>query len=95
MPTAFGTLNRALHSIAAHLQRYGSELASMEDALSDIIRQHHQWLTDLRSNGNEIVAGENLVCYGLDHIASHLRQVKAFLTELKTKLENILALVRK
>ena len=65
----------------------------MEDALSDIIRQHHQWLMDLMSNGNEVVAGENLVCNGLNEIASHLRQVKAFLVELKTKLENILALV--
>ena len=67
----------------------------MEDALSDIIRQHHELLMDLRSNGNEVVARENLVCNGLDDIASHLRQVNAFLIELKTKLENILALVTK
>ena len=93
VPTAFGGLNRALHSIAAHLQRYGSELASMEDTLSDIIRHHHDWLEDQSSDVNKIAVRENLVCNGLDEMASQLRQVKAFLVEVKNKLENILALV--
>ena len=92
--TAFGPLNRALHSIAAHLQRYGSELTSTEETLSDIIRHHDQFLSDVKVEGLRHVADDNLVCNGLNDITSHLWQVKAFLLELETKLENILALVR-
>ena len=93
VPTAFGALNRALHSIAAHLQRYGSELASIEEALLDIVRHHDEFLSGARSEGFRPVADDNIVCNGLNDVASHLRQVKIFLLELNTKLENILALV--
>lgn len=91
--TAFGPLNRALHSIAAHLQRYGSELTSTEETLSDIIRHHDQFLSGAKLEGLRPIADDNLVCNGLNEITSHLRQVKAFLLELETKLKNILALV--
>ena len=93
VPTAFGALNRALLSIAAHLQRYGSELTWMEEALSDIVQHHDKFLRGVRSEGLRPIEDDGIVCNGLNDIASHLRQVKAFLLEIKTKLENILALV--
>ena len=65
----------------------------MEEALSDIVRHHEKFLSGVRSEGLRPVADDGLVCNGLNDIASHIRQVKAFLLELKTKLENILALV--
>ena len=65
----------------------------MEEALSDIVRHHDKFLSGVRSEGLRQVEDGGLVCDGLNDIASHLRQVKAFLLELKTKLENILALV--
>ena len=92
-PSAYGTLNRALHSIAAHLQRYGSELASMDDLLSDIV-EHHQTFSRARNSPDKDTQREDVVvCEALSEVSSHLKQVRAFLQELKTKLENILALV--
>ena len=92
-PSAYGTLNRALHSIAAHLQRYGSELVSMEDVLSDIV-EHHQTFSRTRIPPNKDTQRESVVvCEALNEVSSHLKQVRAFLQELKAKLENILALV--
>lgn len=93
VPTAFGVLNRALHSIAAHLQRYGSELASMREALSDIVRHHNDFLKGARAVPFDPARHTNLVGDGLDELVAHLRQVEAFLQELKVKVENILALV--
>ena len=92
-PTTFGTLNRALHSIAAHLQRYGSELASMEETLSDIVKHHKAFMSAMHTRHNDSEEESSVVSHGLNEIVSHLRQVRAFLQELKAKLENILALV--
>jgi hypothetical protein len=66
----------------------------MQDTLVDIVK-HHKHFEELKadSQGNPAVATNGRVYRGLDQIASQLKQVRAFLQELETKLQNILALV--
>lgn len=87
-------MNRALHSIAAHLHRYNSELEGMQDTLEDVLK-HHGLFEESKGGPKGIPAesADGRVSNGLGQIASHLKQVRAFLRELETKLQNILALV--
>jgi uncharacterized phage infection (PIP) family protein YhgE len=83
-------INKALHAMASHLHRYASELSSLEETLSEIAA-HHKAIHDENTmlNDFQFQRIEN----GLRQVASQLRPIKHFETELEKKLQNILALV--
>ncbi|KAI9732297.1 MAG: hypothetical protein M1834_001504 [Cirrosporium novae-zelandiae] len=91
-PNAFGTLNRALHAVAAHLHRYNTELESMQETLLDIIKRHQKYtgMNCLQKCSQEKFG---TMSDDLEHIASHLKQIRAFLQELMDKVQNNLALI--
>lgn len=76
-----------VHTIAAHLQRYSSELTSTKDTLQDIKTRYDKFARVGKSKET------SLVYDGLDRIASHLQQLQAYVQELKDKASNIIALV--
>jgi hypothetical protein len=87
----FADLNRALHSVAAHLHRYLSELKSLQGILIDL-SAHYEFL-----HTNEI-ASEDLDSYehasrGFSQILSQVESLYDFATELEKKIQNNLALV--
>lgn len=81
-------MNRALHSVAAHLHRYGSELKAIQDNLTDIVQIYRNFRDAQHDAGPE-----NGSLSSFDQIATQVKQVKAFRWELEVKLQNILALV--
>lgn len=82
-----------LHSIAAHLHRYSSELDSLSYILEDIVC-HRKALEINRRTSPVDEANFMQICRSFAQLASHLRQAKSFVQELEQKLQNILALVR-
>jgi hypothetical protein len=88
----FADLNRALHSVAAHLHRYLSELKSLQGILIDL-SAHYEF-----HHTNEIASGD-LDSYehasrGFSLILSQVEALYDFATELEKKIQNNLALVR-
>jgi prefoldin subunit 5 len=90
-PTAFYTrINRALHTVAAHLHRYCSELKSLEETIISL-RCHQDSLTgcieELQgSRGERIIRG-------YEQVLSQIKASTYLATELEKKSTNILALV--
>jgi hypothetical protein len=77
--------------MAAHLHRYAAELISLEETVTEIIRQHKSIF------GNAEVMPPYLfdkVQRGLSQVSSQIRPVKFYELELEKKIQNILALVR-
>lgn len=70
--------------MAAHLHRYSSELASIEETVLDIFNRHKPL--------NSRKAFER-VQDGLAQILSQVKSVRNFEAELEKKIQNILALV--
>jgi hypothetical protein len=83
----YAKLDRALHCIAAHLQRYRSELNSLEATIADIFQ-----LAQKKHGASD--TGERRVTLGLAQTASQVKATSDFGQELEKKLSNILALVR-
>ncbi|KAN0113226.1 hypothetical protein V8E51_006177 [Hyaloscypha variabilis] len=90
---ALGILNRALHAVAAHLQRYNTELESVQETWHDIIRQHRAYCERKNSRRHTEDNPDDTSSEGLEQIESHLKQIKAFLLELVAKVQNNLALL--
>jgi hypothetical protein len=91
---ALGILNRALHAVAAHLQRYNTELESVQETWHDIIRQHRAYYERKNSRRHtEEDNSDDTSSEGFEQIESHLKQIRAFLLELVAKVQNNLALV--
>lgn len=86
----YSLVSRALHAIAAHLQRYNSELSSMGDILNALLDCDRR-CRDLSLNSTADAYPDASSSFG--QVASHLTQVHAFQHELSDKLKNILALV--
>jgi hypothetical protein len=86
---SYSRLNRALHSIAAHLHRYRSELNSLEASIAYVGHQ----LTEMRHIHNETDHANRRVIHGLEQTASQIKATNDFSLELEKKLNNILALV--
>jgi hypothetical protein len=88
-------VSRALHTMAAHLHRYGSELGWFEGIVADLSAHHDRFFQTQsgRANKAETSAGQRL-SVGLVHIAAQLKAVNTFRQELQYKTQNILALVR-
>lgn len=83
-------LNKALHAMAAHLHRYGSELKSLHETLPDI-EAYHESVNSLGVPSD--VFQSQRAKNGLRQIASQLQPVRHFEAELEKKLQNILALL--
>lgn len=83
-------ISRLLHTIAAHLHRYSSELAHLEDVLSGMSTQCKDFNTN-PNKANEVDLDKTLK--NLRQLTSHLRQAKGFVAEMDRKAQNILALV--
>ena len=85
----YAKLNRALHSIAAHLHRYRSELNSLEATITSVSQQ----LTELHHIHESTNDANRRLVHGFDQTASQVRSTNDFCQELEKKLGNILALV--
>ena len=83
-------INKALHAMAAHLHRYSSELTSMENTIM-AISGHHKWLT--QEDDSSTKHSSRKIEDGLNEVASQLKSVQNFESELEKKTQNILALV--
>ncbi|KAF4471171.1 hypothetical protein FALBO_1914 [Fusarium albosuccineum] len=84
-------LNRALHSVAAHLYRYLSELQSMKSIVTDL-------LADYKSVHHEEISSGKLddleeATRGYSMILSSVEATYQFAVELEKKTQNILALL--
>lgn len=86
----FAKLDRALHAIAAHLQRYRSELNSLGATITNI----SELLAEKHDIHVEADAANRRVAHGLAQTASQVEATSDFSQELEKKLGNILALVR-
>lgn len=87
--TVYADMNRALHAMSAHLHRYGSELLSMEDTISDLIIRHRNAFSTSTNPVDSVAKIEA-------SLAEAKGQVKAAETmrlELGQKTQNILALL--
>ncbi|KAL1645826.1 hypothetical protein SLS61_008087, partial [Didymella pomorum] len=87
-------VSRALHTMVAHLHRYGSELGWFEGIVADLSAHHDRFFQTQsgRANKAETSAGQRL-SVGLVHIAAQLKAVNTFRQELQYKTQNILALL--
>jgi len=83
------TINRALHSIAAHLHRYRSELNSVEGIIAGLSTHY----TILCERGAEGDAGK--ASRGFSQVLTQMQATNYFTQELEKKVQNILALVSK
>ncbi|VUC30643.1 unnamed protein product [Clonostachys rosea] len=83
-------LNRALHSIAAHLHRYISELNSLKAITNDLIK----FYASIYSNGGSL-SDEDLaqLTLGFEQVLSQVEASLDFALELEKKTKNILDLL--
>lgn len=92
--TVFQNINKGLHSIAAHMHRYQSELKSLEGAVRDL-STHYDSLESTAGRENEAntqKSEENT--RGFKQILSQVEACHELANELEKKTQNILALVR-
>jgi len=85
---SYNMINRALHSIAAHLHRYGTELGATQNILKDLMAAHAQYQSTCIND--ESFSGATTA---FKFVESQLNETCVFLQELEVKLQNILALV--
>lgn len=89
--TAFYTrVNRALHTVAAHLHRYCSELISLEESVLSL-RCHQHSLAEC-IEGLQGFKGDR-INRGLEQVLSQIKASANLAAELEKKSTNILALV--
>ena len=80
-------INKALHTMTAHVHRFRSELVMLEDIITDIA-QHRE--TFFNRSGSE---PSERVTFGLAQIGFHFSAVSNLRQEVENKIKNILALV--
>jgi predicted nucleic acid-binding Zn-ribbon protein len=88
-------LNKALHTMTAHLHRYGSELERLADIVEHVKWQHQGFFAN-RSDKDAhptVEAETQRTQLGIIQISSQLEAVNSFRQELEDKTKNILALV--
>ena len=89
-------LNKTLHTMTAHLHRYGSELGRLADIV-DHVGQEAAELYDYTGNGSREGALRarlrQRTVLAMAQIRSQLQDVNVFRQELEHKTQNILALV--
>jgi hypothetical protein len=79
--------SKALHTMTAHLHRYGSELGWLEDIVSDIAQHRETYFRSIRATEPERMT------FGIAQIASQLGAISSVRQELENKTKNILALL--
>lgn len=84
----YNKINRALHSMAAHLHRCSTELGATQGILEDLLTAH-----EVYSNLCSSQEATDAVTSAFMFIESQLNEIRVFLQELESKLKNILALV--
>jgi|ERR1700733_8919200 hypothetical protein len=87
-------INKALHTMTAHLHRYGSELGWLEDIIAGISDHHSVFMEESNHDLDQTKAARERITLGIAQTASQLKAVNSFRTELESKTRNILALVR-
>jgi hypothetical protein len=88
-------LNKALHTMTAHLHRYGSELERLADIVGHVKWQHQGFFANRSDKGAHPTIGAETqrMQLGMIQISSQLEAVNSFRQELEDKTKNILALV--
>jgi hypothetical protein len=81
--------HRALHSMTAHILRYGSELATITSVVSELIQQHD----DLAHQTNQQAHEKDQVHRALKQQLAEVDTIARTQNELAKKLKNTLALV--
>lgn len=81
-------INKGLHSIAAHLHRYQSELKSLEGTVTDLSTHH-----DYVECSEGVSEGSENGTRGFSQVLSQIEACHDFANELEKKAQNILALV--
>lgn len=93
----FAKLNRALHSIAAHLHRYLSELKSLKGITTDLITFYESMYSKEKDSmsSNEKDPEEDLdqIRLSFQQVLSQVEASLDFAVELEKKTQNILDLV--
>lgn len=89
--SALHGINKGLHSIAAHLHRYQSELKSLEGTVTDL-SNHHDYVESNEGSESVPEESENRT-RGFSQVLSQIEACHDFATELEKKAQNILALV--
>lgn len=84
-------INKGLHSIAAHLHRYQSELKALEATVTDL-STHHDYVECIEGSEGDSGESENGT-RGFSQVLSQIEACHDFATELEKKAQNILALV--
>lgn len=79
----YGNISKALHAMAAHVHRYGTEMDSIQSTTSEMAGLCLEAL-----NGNDGVAVANFA-----QLSSQITATKSFVSELEKKIQNLLALV--
>ncbi|KAJ9641519.1 hypothetical protein H2199_005489 [Coniosporium tulheliwenetii] len=83
-------MNKALHSVAAHVHRYLSELESLESTVDDIKQRHNE--INEKFGLHEDSDSERIV-RALDQVLSQVKAMNTHAKELEKKTGNILALL--
>lgn len=89
--TVMTKLNRELHSIAAHLHRYLSELRSLREIVVDLLVHYKSIHAPEIERGN--LEDFEQASSGFRQVLSQIEASQDFATELEKKTQNILALV--
>ncbi|EXJ80934.1 hypothetical protein A1O3_07222 [Capronia epimyces CBS 606.96] len=93
----YSLVNQALHAIAAHLQRYNSELSSVRDTLHALQDYEKRCRDSCEMNSSSDSTATTHTDFDTSstfgQLTTHLMQVHTFQHELSDKLQNILALL--
>ncbi|KAJ9295775.1 hypothetical protein DTO271G3_5798 [Paecilomyces variotii] len=84
-------INRALHSIAAHLHRYLSELKSSQGIVVDLSTYYESIYTSETADSD--LGSFEQASRGLSQVSSQIEALRDFAEELEKKIKNILALL--
>jgi hypothetical protein len=85
----YADMNRALHAMSAHLHRYGSELTSTEDTISDLIIRHGKAFGTTTVPTSAVAT----IDASLAEAKGQVRAAETMRLELAQKTQNILALL--
>ncbi|KAL8725462.1 MAG: hypothetical protein Q9181_006413 [Wetmoreana brouardii] len=80
--TFYNEGSKALHAMAAHIQRYGTELDSLEDTTAELAK----WFDVLQRPNSAFLTS-------IEQVRSQLKATNAFVKEQEKKTQNILALL--
>ena len=88
-------MNRSLHCMAAHLDRYGSELEYLAGIINDLEWYNKEFDADFVDAGirSPHILGQSLQSFG--EITTQMKAISCLRNEMQQKISHVLALVRK